>query len=353
MPWPRPTLREIDARLAGDVESRLPGIDPQLRRSVIGALVRSVAGAHHELYGYLDWISHQVFPDSADGPELARWAGIWGIERRPASSAAGTLTATGTDGSIIPAGTRWRRGDGAEYVSSAQATIAAGAAAVSVRAAVPGAAGVAAAGVRVTLLSPVAGVAAAAVVAAGGVAGGTDEEADDDLRVRLLARLRAPPDVGTAADYVRWALAQPSITRAWARGNTPGLGQVTVYLMADDATDSGIPVAGTVSRVQGGLDRLRPLTVDLTVAAPAPVALDATIRSLVPDTTAVRTAVEEEIADLILRDAEPGGKILISRLREAISGAAGETDHVLVAPVADVTHTAGQIAVMGLVTWQT
>lgn len=96
----------------------------------------------------------------------------------------------------------------------------------------------------------------------------------------------------------------------------------------------------------------RPVTADVTVAAPVGADLDVTIRSLTPDTPAVRAAIEAEIADLVLRDSAPGGAIRISRLREAISGAQGETDHALVAPAADVTHTAGQIAVMGDVTWR-
>lgn len=354
MPWPRPTLAEVDARLAADVESRLPGLDPQLRRSFVGALVRSVAGAHHELYGYLDWISRQVFPDTADADELARWAVIWGLVRGAAAAATGSLTVTGADGSIIPAAARWRRGDGAEYEATAEATVAAGTAAVSVRAVVAGAAGNAGSGTRLTLVSPVAGVVSEAVVADAGVGGGSDAESDDALRARLLARLRAPPDVGTAADYVHWARsAHPSVTRAWARANTPALGQVTVYAMTDGATSNGIPGAGTLSVVRGYIAARRPLTADVTVSAPTPTPLAVTIRSLTPDTPAIRAAIEDEIADLILRDSEPGGTIRISRLREAISGAEGETDHTLAAPVADVTHTAARIAVAGVVTWRT
>ena len=38
MPYPRPTLAELDANQRADIVSRLPGTDPLLRRSYIGAL---------------------------------------------------------------------------------------------------------------------------------------------------------------------------------------------------------------------------------------------------------------------------------------------------------------------------
>ena len=62
-------------------------------------------------------------------------------------------------------------------------------------------------------------------------------------------------------------------------------------------------------------------------------------------------AVEAELRDLLARDAEPGGTILISRIREAVSIAAGETDNVVSTPTANVTHAAGELAVLGVITW--
>ena len=352
MPWPRPTLAEIDARLAADASARLPGVDPQLRRSIIAALVRAVAGAHHEFYGLIDWVSRQVFPDTAEAAELDRWAAIWGIDRIAAKAAAGTITVTGTTGAVVPAGTRWRRGDGMEYVATAEATISVGEASVLVRAAEAGQDANVGVGARVMLMSPIADVISEAVIATE-ITGGSDVESDAALRSRLIARIRSSPAAGTATDYLRWArAADVLVTRAWARSNTPALGQVTVYLMTDAATANGIPAPEIVSRVAAYISSRRPLTADVTVSAPAPMPINFTIRSLTPDTTAVRAAIEAEIADLVIRDSEPGGTIHLSRVREAISSAQGEMNHMLVAPTNDVTYAAGEIAVAGTVTWQ-
>jgi len=72
---------------------------------------------------------------------------------------------------------------------------------------------------------------------------------------------------------------------------------------------------------------------------------------LAPDTEAVRAAVAAELADLIRREAEPEGGLYLSHIREAISLAAGEVDHALVSPVADVAAGTGEIITMGAITW--
>ena len=52
-----------------------------------------------------------------------------------------------------------------------------------------------------------------------------------------------------------------------------------------------------------------------------------------------------------VRDAIPGGTLLVSHMREAISIAAGENDHALVSPAGNVTCLPGELATFGGVTW--
>jgi uncharacterized phage protein gp47/JayE len=66
---------------------------------------------------------------------------------------------------------------------------------------------------------------------------------------------------------------------------------------------------------------------------------------------AVREQVAAELSDLLRREAEPGGTILISHIREAISTAVGEVDHVVVSPVANVAHAPHEMPVTGEITW--
>lgn len=349
MPFSRPELADLIDRAIQDIEARLPGTDARLRRSNLNVLARTHSGAVHGLYGYLDWIARQVLPDTADAEILERWASIWGVTRKAASFAVGPVTLTGTTGAVVPAGTVLQAADGQEFATNAEVTLAAGTATAQVTALVAGQAGNLVAGTTLTLVSPVAGVNAQATVASGGLTGGADTETDDTLRARLLSRIQAPPHGGAKSDYIAWALEVAGVTRAWVYPAELGLGTVTVRFVRDDDA-SIIPDAAEVTAVQTYLDALRPVTAGLTVVAPIAVPLNPTIQ-LTPNTSTVQAAVQAEIADLLRREAEPGGTILISHIREAISLAAGETNHVLTVPAGDVTHTTGQIATMGTITW--
>lgn len=348
MPFSRPTLQELINRTSADAVARL-GLEELLRRDDMQVLTRVLSGAAHGLHGHVAWMAEQVIIDTAEAEYLERWANIWGVTRKAASFASGPITLTGTTGAVIPAGTLLAAANGQEYETDAEVTLAAGTATAQVTALAAGQAGNLAAGTTLTLVSPVAGVNSQAAVASGGLVGGADTETDAALRARLLARIQAPPHGGAKADYIAWALDVAGVTRAWVYPGELGLGTVTVRFVRDDDA-SIIPDAAEVQAVQDYIDARRPVTADVTVVAPIAVPLNLTIQ-LTPNTSAVQAAVQAEIKDLLRREAEPGGTILISHIREAISLAAGETNHVLTVPAADVTHAVGQIATMGTITW--
>ncbi|AMK09658.1 baseplate J/gp47 family protein [Pseudodesulfovibrio indicus] len=348
MPFDRPSLSDLISRVKADIESRLAGADASQRRTLLGILAVVEAGAVHGLYGYLDWIAAQGMPDTADAEQLERWASIWGKQRKSAASATGLVTFTGSDGSVIPTGTVVSRSDGLEFSTTEDGTIAAGSAAVAVTAVEAGADANTAAGVKLKLVSALSGVQSTAV--AGELSGGADVEGDGDLRSRLLARIRQAPHGGADFDYVAWALEVSGVTRAWVYPLELGAGTVTVRVMTDGTTEDGIPAAETVDAVQTYLDAARPVTAEVFVVAPVAVPMDPAI-SISPNTEAVQAAIEAELGDMLLRAAEPGATIRVSHLREAISIATGEADHVLLSPAADVAHAVGEVATLGTITW--
>ena len=350
MTFSRPSLQALIDRTQGDIEASLPGADARLRRSNLNVLAGLIAGVSHGLHGHVAWLADQVIADTAEAEYLDRWATLWLDQpRKAAASATGNVTFTGTSGTLIPAGTSLIRADGVEYTTDADATLSGGTVTAAVTAVEAGAAGSAVSGVAVTLTTPIAGVTSAATVASGGLTGGSDTESDDDLRTRLLARLKEAPHGGASFDYVNWALEVAGVTRAWVYPQELGVGTVTVRFVRDDDA-SIIPDAGEVATVQAYIDALRPVTAQLTVVAPVAVALNFTI-AVTPNTAAVKAAVEAELTDLLRREAEPGGTILLSHIREAISVAAGETNYTMTVPAVDVTHTTGQMATMGTITW--
>ena len=283
MSFTRPSLSDLISRNRSDVLSRL-GVDDSLRRSDAEVYARVLSGAAHALYGYLDWMSRQIIYDSAEAEYLERWASIWGVTRKSAASATGTVSVAAEIGSVIPSGTVFQALDAVQYAADSDVVIAASPTVISITAIEDGATGNRTAGQTLSLVSPISGVQPSAT--ASELSGGADAETDDALRSRLIGRIQSPPQGGSASDYVNWALKVSGVTRAWCYPLERGLGSVVVRFMRDDDSDP-IPGATAVAAVQSYLDALRPATAALTVLAPVAAPLNFTL-SVAPSTAKVK-----------------------------------------------------------------
>lgn len=346
MPLARPTLRELSDRIHDDFNSRLPGADSRLRRNMLDVLAKTWAGALHALYGYVDYIAKQLFVDTAEGDYLARHAAIWGEDRKAAIKAQLPLTMTGTAATVCPANTRLQAADGTQYRVAADSSIDDP---VTVIAAIGGTAGNLAIGVQLAFVSPVLGIDTVATVSGDPIRLGADEENDDLLRARVLARIRQTPQGGSLADYLQWALEVPEVTRVWVIPAHDGAGSVGVAFTMDGRV-SQIPLSGDVAAVDAYLEARRPVTANVVTFAPTAVPIDIAI-TITPSNAVVKAAVAAELADYFRRDPQLGTDVRRSRLIEAISLAKGEVYHSLDTPSADVTITADEIAVLGTLTW--
>jgi uncharacterized phage protein gp47/JayE len=349
MAFIRPALTTLVDRIEQDFISRMALVGAVLRRSVVYVLVRVLAGAVHMLHGHLEYLSRQLFYDTSEDEYLRRQAALYDVSPSAATYATGTVTLTGSDGNTVPAGAVLLRSDGAEYTTDADATIAGGTATAAVTAEEAGADGTLTVGLVLALQSPVGGVDATCEVASS-VADGMDQETAAALRGRLLERLREPPHGGAENDYSIWSKEVAGVTRVWVAPLGLGVGTVVVRFVRDNDVGGIFPSAGEVAAVQAYLDNLRPVTAAVTVAAPVETPLDLTL-AVVPDTVAVRAAVAAELDALLDRVAEPGGTVLLSAIRTAIGTAAGLTDYTLTAPAVDVVHGAGELPVLGTITW--
>jgi uncharacterized phage protein gp47/JayE len=351
MSFARPTLLELIARTTDDLVSRLSLISPLLRRAFTRVLAKVWSGAVHELHGHLDWNARQLFAVSADDTELDKHGRDYGIPRLAAAFAAGGVTFTGTNGTAIPAGTRWQRSDGLLFDTQALATIALGTATATIKAVAYGDSSNTEVGVVLTLVSPIAGLSSSATVSGGGITGGADPETNENYRERILERKRNTPQGGAKNDYIAWAKEVAGVTRVWVFPQWDGPGTVGVAFVLDGEVDI-IPDGGKVAEVQAYIDDpgRRPVTATVITFAPTPLAVDFTI-AVLPNTTAVKDAVTAQLVDFLRREGEPGVTLKLSNLDEAISIATGETSHVMTAPAADVVASSSQIPVMGTITW--
>ena len=358
MPWLRPSLRTLTERIARDFSGHLLDGSALLARSVLGVFSKVWAGACHLMHGFFAWAFLQVFPDTAEEAYLERWAWVWGLFLREAAKATGSIQLAGLSnlpGAVVPAGLVLQmQSTRQQYVTLEDAVIAADGAGMAIavvraEALVAGAAGNLPAGQTLALVTPFAGVQSTALVVGEGFTGGTDRESFEELRARLLARLRQPPRGGAKHDYEFWALQVPGVTRAWCYPLGLGIGTVSVCFLTENvpaAQGGPFPSAEMVARVQAHIDTVRPASVKEFLAfGPEPLPLTIRIQ-LTPDTLAVREAVTRELHDLLAREAAPGVILYRSHINEAISYAAGETDHKLLEPAADVEVYEGYFPVL-------
>lgn len=108
--------KEVVDRVSTDVQNELPELTPQLRNSLIRALIIGFSGRLFDLYTQQQQAQIELFPDTATILEfIRRWGLLKGIDVNPAARSTGRITASGTFGSIIPEGTIYNNAAGLEY----------------------------------------------------------------------------------------------------------------------------------------------------------------------------------------------------------------------------------------------
>jgi uncharacterized phage protein gp47/JayE len=359
MPWQTPPLRDVRAAVRDYVRGSLPGADASIPNSVL-RVVSDVQGATcHLTLQYVDWLALQLMPDTAETEWLDRHGHIWLVNadgttgRKLATLSQGQVTLTG--GAVAPQAMQLSRGVGGGgivlYETLVQATVS-GSAAVAVRAIDNGSIGNADAGDVLQVVNPPPGLDSTATVIV--MEGGTDDETDDELRARVLRRIRNPPMGGSQADYEAWALAVPGVTRAWAAPEQ-GTGTITVRFLMDDlrASDNGWPTPADVQTVAAYIDKMRPVTVkDCYVLAPIKQFIDITISHLTPDTTEAQAEVKQAILNMLFAMASPGQTIYSAWISAAIMQAPSVISFDLVTNADFVMPNLGTMAVLGTILYQ-
>jgi uncharacterized phage protein gp47/JayE len=334
MPWTTPTLRQTRTLVRDYVLSQL-GAKAMIPNSVLRIMSDAKAGLTHLTFLYLDWLAKQLLPDTAESEWLDRHGQIWLVNadgskgRKAATYARGTIQFEGDDETVIPVGVTMEGPQGVMYQTVTEGLI--GEDTFGEAEAVALTAGVIGNLAENTELSvQLLGVRLSRCW--GPMTGGVDAEADDQLRERILFRIQNPPMGGSEADYVRWAMAVPGVTRAWAAVEQ-GIGTMTVRFLMDDMypDNYGLPTAGDIQEVALYIDSKRPVTVkDCYVLAPLLEFYNVNIFDLVLDTSTIRARVEQSIKDMEYKKSKPGQTMHRSWVDEAISQAIGEETHELI-----------------------
>lgn len=383
MPYARPTLTQLRAQVAADIQSGLPGSDPLLRFSSLNVLGTALAGLAQLQYGYTDWIAKQSNPFTATEEFLEAWAALKNVFREAATQAGSTvpgqITFAGTNGTPLPIGTPIVRGDGVGFTTTSAGVwsgnnVTVNAVANADPSGLTGAFGNCAVGTVMTLGTSIAGINSTGSVSVA-FTGGADVEKDDSLRARMLQAYQNTPQGGAQNDYVTWALQVNGVTRAWCNPNGFGAGTVVVYTMFDvtESANNGFPqgvngVATLETRgtpatldlltVANWIYPLRPATALAYSVAPTQQVINFTITGTSSFTTAMKSAIAAAISGIFVLygsplSATPGqnGTVDLSYIESAIAAISGTQGFVITSPTANIVGTTGQLPVLGTINW--
>lgn len=383
MPYSRPTLTQLRAEIAAELQVSPAGSDPLLRFSSLNVLGRALAGLMNAQYGYTDWVAQQSNPFTATQEFLEAWAALKNIYREAATQAGavtpGQITFPATDGNEIPIGTTVNRGDGTQYTTTSLGTASGGSVTVNAEAnadptGLTGAFGNCAVGTVMTLATSIAGISSTGSVAVA-FTGGADIETDDSLRTRMLYAYQNPPQGGAVSDYVTWAKEVSGVTRAWCNPNGFGAGTVVVYAMLDSAesANNGFPVGsngvaasekrGTVATgdqltIANYIYPLRPATALVYVCSPIAAPVPFTISGTSGFSAATKALISSAISGVFVMYGSPvsdtsglNGVVDLSYIESAIAAISGTTGFVINSPTANIQGTTGQLPTLGTITW--
>ncbi|KVF22952.1 baseplate J/gp47 family protein [Burkholderia cepacia] len=369
MPFSRPTLSDLKAQVAADVQANLQGVSALLRNSVLRVITVVQAGLAYLHYGYLDWIAKQAVPWTATDEYIVGWGALKNVYQKGATPASGTATFQGSAGNAVAAGTTVVRGDGRTYIVQATASVGSGGAVtVSVLDSQSGAAGNCDAGTVLSLGTAIPGIQSSGVAAAD-FTGGADVEDGDAFRARVIAAFQASPQGGDQNDYILWATAIPGVSRAWCLPNGFGAGTVIVYFMMDEAeaahagfpqgtngvaaneTRTAVKATGDQLIVANAIYQLQPVTALVYACAPIANPVNFTISGLSTASSATQAAVNAAIADVFLRKGAPGGTVDISDINSGIDAVPGTSGFVITAPIGNIVSGTGYLPTVGTVTF--
>jgi len=363
MPFTRPTLTEIVDRVQSDIETRVTGAESLLRRGILKVLGRVFAGAVHLLYSYLGYQSEQLFISTADENNLEKHGDEWGVNLIAAVKATGTTVATGTNGTTIDADSKVQTTTGIKYTTDAAVIIAGGTADLAITAVEDNAGGDGNqdAGTILTFVSPIDNINSQTTVDADGLIGGADEETKEELRERMLLRKQFPPYGGSHADFIRWMLEYPGVTRAWVFDSYSGAGTVGCTFVMDNTTPY-IPTAATIALVRAYIveheDPATGRTVGIPVTAEPGLFMIALTEQAVdfdieiyPNIAGVQNAIDLELADLIKTQGGAGETIYISDINAALANIIDLERYTLTTPATNVSAETNKIHALGVTTY--
>ena len=263
-------MAQSDAILTAMLDD-VPDIYDKSDGSIFHDVFAPVAPEIYDLSVKINEILGKRFLDSAAGEDLDRVTTEFGVARKTAEYATGTVTLAGTSGTLVSAGALVSSG-GAKFMTREDVTIGSGGTAnVGVVCTTAGIVG----NVGATSITkmPVTIPGVTSVTNAVPTSGGYDEEVDNDLRERTYSKIRTPGTSGNINDYRNWALSVEGVGGAkiiplW---NGAGTVKVVVTDINGEAANSTL-----ISNTAAYIETVRPVGASVAVVSATTVEIAVT-----------------------------------------------------------------------------
>ena len=294
-------FEEIYAHMAEEYKT-LAGVEPEDAADV-SIRLKVLAGELYTVLCAAESLKLNCFPQTAAGEALDLHAEERGLVRKDAVKSVGTLT------------------------FSRRTALSAAKGAVN------------------TLITPPAGI--ESVTNDVPFTGGADKEDDEALRTRLLRCFYALPNGSNTETYRRAALMTPGVKSVQVVPRANGVNTVAVYLYGDN----GAVTDEVLGKVGETLEKLKEISVDVTVAAAVAVKKPVTVYVKPKDGCAFEDAKASCTAAITayLNAFEVGEPFVTAGLIHAVMETGVAQNCTVPASVADFTPNAGEIVTAGAV----
>lgn len=341
------TVEEIKA----DIISRLDVSELDTREgSFINDMISAAAYKIWVTFQSLDAVVPIAYVDETSGAYIDKRCSEYGITRKTGTKATATLTITGTDGTVIPAGKVFVTSDGYQFETDEAATIASGTAAVTATAAEVGEDYNVGAGEITLQLKNLSGI--TAVTNAAAATGGADAETDAALVARLYDFLQNTATSGNAAHYKQWALSVEGVGAAKVTPLADGPGTVGVLIVGND---NG-PVDSTiVENCAAYIEANRPIGATVTVESATGLEIDVAATITIDSTTtkaAVQAALSAALDEYLQSIAFDKYTLVYNRIAYMLLDIAGVVDYSVLTingGTVNIAIAAGEVPVIGTV----
>jgi uncharacterized phage protein gp47/JayE len=304
-------------------------------------------------YTELDNVLNFGFVDTTYGPFLDSAGSEYGVTRKAAVKATGSLTFSGPNTTVIPLGTQVSTGGASPiyFVTTVATTIISGSISVASAALVAGADGNVSAGLIATMTGDLVGV--VTVTNAANFEGGTDTETDDDYRERILDRAQRPATSGNANQYRQWALEVAGVSDAKVYPVWSGAGTVKVVLLDTDKT---APSPTVVTSTATYIETVRPIGATVTVEGASEVAINVSVDITLASgaiLSEVTTEIETGVIAYLKTIAFVDPSVRYTQIANVILDAEGVIDYTSLtvnSGTGNVAIADGSVAIIGTVT---